>query len=104
MFGVDCSGFAQQVFKLFNVRLLRDSSLQATQGEVVGFLQEAKCGDLAFFDNAEGRIYHVGILLNDHEIIHSSGKVRIDAIDNAGIINSDTGQRTHQLRIIKRYF
>ncbi len=104
VFGVDCSGFVQGIFRLFNIRLLRDSSLQATQGEVVGFLQEARCGDLAFFDNAEGRIYHVGILLNDHEIIHSSGKVRIDRIDNAGIINADTGLRTHQLRIIKRYF
>jgi cell wall-associated NlpC family hydrolase len=71
---------------------------------VVGFLQEARCGDLAFFDNAEGRITHVGILLNDHEIIHSSGNVRIDKIDNAGILNMETGLRTHQLRIIKRYF
>ena len=104
VFGVDCSGFTQMVFRFFNIPLLRDAYLQATQGEVVGFLQEAHCGDLAFFDNAEGRITHVGILLNAHEIIHSSGQVRIDKIDNAGILNTDTGARTHQLRIIKRYF
>lgn len=104
VFGVDCSGFTQMVFRFFNIPLLRDAYLQATQGEVVGFLQEARCGDLAFFDNAEGRITHVGVLLNDHEIIHSSGNVRIDKIDNAGIINVETGVRTHQLRIIKRYF
>lgn len=104
VFGIDCSGFTQMVFRFFNIPLLRDAYLQATQGEVVGFLQEARCGDLAFFDNAEGRITHVGILLNDHEIIHSSGNVRIDKIDNAGIINAETGVRTHQLRIIKRYF
>jgi cell wall-associated NlpC family hydrolase len=104
VFGVDCSGFTQMVFRFFNIPLLRDAYLQATQGEVVGFLQEARCGDLAFFDNAEGRITHVGILLNPHEIIHSSGNVRIDKIDNAGILNTDTGARTHQLRIIKRYF
>jgi gamma-D-glutamyl-L-lysine dipeptidyl-peptidase len=104
VFGIDCSGFTQMVFRFFNIPLLRDAYLQATQGEVVGFLQEARCGDLAFFDNAEGRITHVGILLNDHEIIHSSGNVRIDKIDNAGIINAETGARTHQLRIIKRYF
>lgn len=102
VFGIDCSGFAQMVYRFFNVTLLRDAYLQATQGEVVGFLQEARCGDLAFFDNEEGRITHVGIILNDHEIIHASGKVRIDPIDNAGIINADTRQRTHQLRIIKR--
>jgi cell wall-associated NlpC family hydrolase len=104
VFGVDCSGFTQMVYRFFNIPLLRDAYLQATQGEVVGFLQEARCGDLAFFDNAEGRITHVGILLNDQEIIHSSGNVRIDKIDNAGIINAETGMRTHQLRIIKRYF
>ncbi|TWF41492.1 SH3 domain-containing protein [Chitinophaga polysaccharea] len=104
VFGVDCSGFTQNVFKLSGISLLRDAYQQAGQGQLVGFLQEAQLGDLAFFDNEEGRITHVGILLNDHEIIHSSGKVRIDAIDNEGIINTDTGIRTHRLRIIKRFF
>jgi cell wall-associated NlpC family hydrolase len=82
VFGMDCSGFTQVVFKSFGLRLLRDASQQATQGEVVGFLQETKTGDLAFFDNEEGKITHVGILLNEHEIIHASGKVRIDRIDS----------------------
>ena len=103
VFGIDCSGFSQQVFKLVNIKLERDAYQQAEQGEVVGFLQEAQCGDLAFFDNEEGRIVHVGILLDTETIIHASGKVRVDKIDNAGIINSDTGERTHRLRIIKRY-
>ncbi len=103
IFGIDCSGYCQMVYRFFNIPLLRDAYLQATQGESIGFLQEARCGDLAFFDNAEGRITHVGILLNEYEIIHASGKVRIDKIDNAGIVNTDTGLRTHQLRIIKRY-
>ncbi|MFY0255019.1 C40 family peptidase [Chitinophaga sp. 30R24] len=102
VFGVDCSGFTQTVFKLLGIPLWRDAYQQATQGHTVDFLQEARLGDLAFFDNEEGKITHVGILLSDHEIIHASGKVRIDAIDNQGIINADTGIRTHQLRIIKR--
>ncbi|AXY75730.1 NlpC/P60 family protein [Paraflavitalea soli] len=104
IFGIDCSGYCQMVFRFFNIPLLRDAYLQATQGESIGFLQEVRCGDLAFFDNAEGRITHVGILLNEQEIIHASGKVRIDKIDNAGIVHTDTGLRTHQLRIIKRYW
>ncbi|MCF6404230.1 C40 family peptidase [Chitinophaga filiformis] len=104
VFGVDCSGFTQTVYKTLGIDLLRDAYQQATQGETVDFLQEARLGDLAFFDNAEGRITHVGILLNDHEIIHSSGKVRVDPIDNQGITNTDTGVRTHKLRIIKRFF
>ena len=103
VFGIDCSGFTQQVFKLFDIQLPRDAYQQAEIGDAVGFLQEAVCGDLAFFDNEEGRITHVGILINGEEIIHASGKVRIDKIDNAGIISSDTGERTHRLRLIKRY-
>jgi gamma-D-glutamyl-L-lysine dipeptidyl-peptidase len=101
--GVDCSGFTQIVLKMMGVRILRDAAQQASQGNTVDFLQAAQCGDLAFFDDAEGKIYHVGILLDPHHIIHASGKVRIDAIDNAGIIQ-DGKHRTHQLRIIKRYF
>jgi gamma-D-glutamyl-L-lysine dipeptidyl-peptidase len=101
--GVDCSGFSQVIYKLCGIQLLRDAHQQATQGRVVDFLQEAVCGDLAFFDNEDGNIIHVGLLLNTSEIIHASGKVRVDRIDNAGIINIDSGQRTHKLRIIKRY-
>ncbi len=101
-FGTDCSGFTQQVFKQLGIRLLRDAYQQATQGEVVGFLQGAQCGDLAFFDNPEGRITHVGILLTAETIIHASGYVRVDKIDNEGIVHSVTGKRTHKLRVIKR--
>lgn len=102
IFGVDCSGFTQQVFKLFDIKLPRDAYQQAETGELVGFLQQSQCGDLAFFDNEEGRIIHVGIILDTAHIIHSSGKVSIDKLDNEGIVNAVTGLRTHHLRIIKR--
>lgn len=104
VFGIDCSGLAQMTYKFLNKHLPRDAWQQAQKGEVVNFLQQARCGDLAFFDNEEGHITHVGILLNQHEIIHSSGKVRLDKIDNEGIVNLETKQQTHKLRIIKRYF
>lgn len=104
VFGIDCSGFTQSVLKFFNIPLLRDAYQQVTQGEPIGFLQEARTGDLAFFDNEEGKITHVGILLNDHEIIHASGKVRVDKIDNMGIVQAENFQRTHHLRVIKRLF
>lgn len=102
VFGIDCSGLTQVVFKFLNIPLQRDASQQALQGEGIGFLMEAKCGDLAFFDNEAGKITHVGILLNTNTIIHASGKVRVDSIDNFGIVSSDTGKRTHNLRVIKR--
>lgn len=104
VFGIDCSGFSQMVYRFLDKALPRDAWQQAEKGEVVNFLQEVKRGDLAFFDNEEGRITHVGILLSSNEIIHAAGKVRIDKIDTEGILNLDTGQRTHKLRIIKRYF
>jgi len=102
VFGIDCSGFTQAVYRFGGIRLLRDAHEQATQGQAVGFLEEVQCGDLAFFDNAEGKITHVGLLLDKQTIIHASGRVRIDAIDHYGIVNADNGTRTHQLRLIKR--
>ncbi len=102
VFGIDCSGFTQLVFKFMSIRLLRDAYQQATQGSEVHFLNEVQCGDLAFFDDEAGKITHTGILLNSTTIIHASGKVRLDSIDNLGIINNDTGKRTHNLKVIKR--
>ncbi len=101
-FGIDCSGFTQMVYKLNGHKLLRDASQQATQGEPLSFIEESEPGDLAFFDNAEGNIIHVGIIMEDHYIIHATGKVRIDRLDHSGIFNYDLNEHTHKLRVIKR--
>lgn len=101
-FGIDCSGFTQMVYKINGYTLLRDASLQATQGAVLSFLEESEAGDLAFFDNDEGTITHVGILLDNNYIIHAHGKVRIDRIDHSGIFNVDTHKHSHRLRVIKK--
>ena len=104
VFGTDCSGYTQTVFRFFNIALLRDAWQQAMQGNEVNALGNVAFGDLAFFDNAEGKITHVGILLGKHKIIHASGKVRIDRIGEDGIIHAETGLITHKLKLIKRYF
>ncbi|CAM1344115.1 C40 family peptidase [Tenacibaculum amylolyticum] len=101
-FGIDCSGFTQTVYKLCGYPLLRDAKEQATQGEVLSFIEECEPGDLAFFDNEEGIITHVGIIMNDYNIIHAHGKVRIDKLDHSGIYNIDSQQHTHRLRVIKK--
>ena len=103
LFGVDCSGFVQVNFKMMGIDLPRDAWQQAQEGKGVKKLKLAQKGDLAFFDDRE-EIVHVGILLSSEQIIHASGKVRVDQIDKAGIINSDTGKRTHQLKSIRRYW
>ncbi|MGK0386276.1 MAG: hypothetical protein ACI849_000885 [Patiriisocius sp.] len=101
-FGIDCSGFTQMVYKLNGYKLKRDASQQAAQGEALSFIEESEPGDLAFFDNTEGNITHVGIIMEDHYIIHAHGKVRIDRLDHSGIFNIDTNAHTHKLRVIKR--
>lgn len=103
-FGIDCSGFTQAVFKLHGHFLKRDASMQAEQGKTVDFLTEAQAGDIAFFDNDEGRIVHVGIMLSNEQIIHASGHVKIDRVDDQGIYSEVLKKHTHKLRIIKRYF
>lgn len=100
--GIDCSGFIQVVFAMFGIQLGRDTSQQVESGKVIDFLFEAAAGDLAFFENAEGKIIHVGLLLSAGTIIHASGSVKIESIDSQGIISSQTGEYTHTLRVIKR--
>jgi len=105
--GIDCSGLSQIVMKMNGIQIARDASQQALQGETISFLQEARCGDLAFFGNADGRINHVGILLNEHYIIHATetaGCVVVDKIDQEGIVSKLLRKRTHSLRLIKRFF
>ncbi len=101
-FGIDCSGFTQMVYKLCGYKLLRDASQQASQGEVLSFIEESEPGDLAFFDNNEGVITHVGIIMPDNYIIHAHGKVRVDRLDHSGIFNINSHKHTHKLRVIKK--
>lgn len=101
-FGIDCSGFTQMVYKLNGYKLLRDASQQALQGEALSFIEESEPGDLAFFDNEEGNIIHVGIIMENNYIIHASGKVRIDRLDHLGIYNAELNKHTHKLRVIKK--
>lgn len=103
--GIDCSGYSQLIYRLIGIAIPRDAYQQAEIGETVSFVTETLEGDLAFFDNKEGRITHVGIILKDNDdtyIIHASGKVRIDKLDHHGIYNSDTKSYSHKLRVIKR--
>lgn len=104
--GIDCSGFTQIAMRLAGVAIPRDAWQQASAGNEVVFTEESREGDLAFFDNAEGRIIHVGIVLpladGTLQIIHASGRVRIDRLDHQGIFNEETGNYSHNLRVIRR--
>ncbi len=101
-FGIDCSGFTQMVYKMSGMKLLRDANQQADQGLTIEMLENAEPGDLLFFDNEEGKIVHVGILVKPGKIIHASGQVKVNDVDHHGIFNKEMNKYTHTLRLIKR--
>ncbi len=100
--GLDCSGLTQTVFRILGATIPRDARRQIEVGEDVNLLNEAMPGDLAFFDDSNGKITHVGIIMENGEIIHASGTVRIDKIDHNGIYHKEKRTYTHSLRLIKR--
>lgn len=105
--GLDCSGFTQTIMRIFGRNLLRNASEQATQGKNVSSLGKAQAGDLVFFDHADvdpekTRITHVGILIDSERVIHCSGRVKVEKIDNKGIYSAEYGRYTHHLNSIKR--
>ena len=101
-FGIDCSGFTQMIYKINGYKINRDAKDQVNIGASLSFIEESEPGDLAFFDNKEGDIVHVGIIMEDNHIIHAHGQVRIDRLDQTGIYNVDTKKHTHKLRVIKK--
>ena len=101
-FGFDCSGLVQYLSRICGINLSRDASEQAAEGETLSFINEAQAGDLAFFDDTDGMIHHVGMMFGNGKIIHASGTVRIDNIDQQGIFNEKIGAYTHKLRVMKR--
>ncbi|MFW5755174.1 MAG: NlpC/P60 family protein [Tangfeifania sp.] len=101
-FGIDCSGFTQVIYKMVGEKIPRDASEQVQLGEALSFVDEAQPGDLAFFDDEEGNIVHVGFIWKRNKIIHASGKVRIDNVDQFGIFNVDLKRYTHKMRVMKK--
>lgn len=102
VFGIDCSGFVQLCARMAGKLLPRDASQQIQEGELVYFLPEVQPGDLAFFGNEDGKIVHVGMMLDNERILHASGQVRIDYLDQTGIFNKERNEHTHRLQVIKR--
>ena len=95
-FGIDCSGFSQILYKMAGIFIPRNAADQSLLGDTLGFLEESRPGDLAFFDNDDGTINHVGVIWEKNKVIHSSGMVRIDNIDQFGIHNVDSKRYSHK--------
>lgn len=102
IFGIDCSGFTQQVYKILGYKLFRDAYQQINHGIVIENKDELRVGDLAFFENELGKIVHVGMMLDNKKVIHAHGCVRIDILDCYGILNQTTKIYSHKLNKLKR--
>tara|TARA_R110002072_G_scaffold286113_1_gene451081 strand:+ start:739 stop:1488 length:750 start_codon:yes stop_codon:yes gene_type:complete len=100
-FGIDCSGLTQVIYRFFEINLPRDASQQVLSGIPVNF-ENIQANDLAFFENSNNSINHVGILDGEGNIIHASGHVREDKITKEGIIRTETGKISHRLNCVKR--
>jgi hypothetical protein len=101
--GTDCSGFVQTLFRVHDISLPRDAQEQALKGNNVNLLSEAQPGDLAFFDNEEGEITHVGVITHAGHVIHAFTMVREDMLDHQGIYDEKLKRYTHRLRLVKDY-
>lgn len=101
IFGIDCSGFTQQVFRFLGINLPRDAYQQVDLGQTIDW-EDRQTGDVAFFINNQQRIHHVGILLDHDVVIHASGRVRLDTLTPTGIFNRESASETHQLFCLKR--
>jgi len=100
-FGIDCSGLTQVLYKMIGINLPRDASEQINFGKTLDFVENAKPGDLAFFEKENGFIHHVGVCLDDGKILHASGMVKIDKLDHFGIYVKKEKRYTHKLRLCK---
>lgn len=101
-FGIDASGFVQMVMKIAGYPLGRLTQQQINEGHKLNTLSECKPGDIAFFKNPKAGL-HTGILLDEQRIIHVDGRVRIDHLNDEGILRLDTKVYTHQLTGIRRF-
>ena len=101
-FGICSHGLTQMVFKISGYTLPWDLNQQASAGKKVNDAASAMPGDLAFFKNKSGQISHAGIVLEENKIIHAFGQVRLDLLNDEGILNSDTKIYTHTLTGIRR--
>ena len=101
-FGIDSTGLIQVLFKMLGISLPRDDYMQARKGDCIDFVEQARVGDLAFFEDNNGHINHAGIICGTGKVLHANGQVRIDKIDHFGIFNESLNQYTNKLRVIKR--
>ncbi len=102
VYGIDCSGFTQNIFKILGINIPRDASEQVLIGEDIQW-ENRKKNDVVFYTTSSNKVTHVGILISGNEVIHAHGRVRIDKSDKKGIYNIEQEKYTHNYHSLKRW-
>jgi hypothetical protein len=101
-FGICSHGLVNMVFKIAGHPLPWNIQLQSQAGKKVKDFASAKEGDIVFFKDKKGTIDHAGIIIGENKIIHSFGHVRVDHLNEEGILDAETKIYTHSLASIRR--
>ena len=107
IFGIDCSGLTQLVYRLNGINIPRDASQQIKEGITVdslGIWTNLEEGDLMFFGyerDGRLRIDHVAMWIGNNKFIQASKNVRFNSV----IENSEDYDEYHMKKYIltKRY-
>jgi gamma-D-glutamyl-L-lysine dipeptidyl-peptidase len=91
----------QMIFGLHGIALPRDAKDQFLSGAEVKFAA-AQAGDLAFFAKPGAGITHVGMCAGDGRVLHASGRVRLDALTEAGIAANQSIETPYSLAGLRR--
>jgi len=84
-FGFDCSGFVQLILSIVGISIARDTRMQIKSPWLKKItLSAAKSGDLIYFAE-NGKINHVAFSLGEGKIIHCSGEVKIESINEGDV-------------------
>src|SRR5260370_7972153 len=86
-FGICAHGLSHMALNIAWYQLPWRIQQQSLAGKKVKDIASARTGDLAFFSDKKGNINHVGIILGENKIIHVYGQVRIDHLNEEGILN-----------------
>ena len=80
-FGYDCSGFVQMVLKAVGISIPRDTGQQIQSDKLKEIsITDAQAGDLVYFSE-NGCINHVAFIAEEGKILHSSGEVKLESIN-----------------------
>lgn len=95
--GADCSGYVQSIYKHFGYtipRVSKDQAVGAGYMDVKPDEEHLLPGDLIFYTDNNGKVYHVSMYIGDGKIVHAANKKQGIIISN---LNSMTPYKARRV-------